>query len=205
MSGFNLYSIIIFYDFIKLGLNDVLYNPKTKEVYTPNTNQTAKIDEKNSGNVLQNGAEDDIIQTRKYIQDPKTGKMMGSTSDSVDGTLEPSPTGSNELQNKGFASKQKLNNHWENGRTHKNEYLSDGIITAEQYEKRAVNLLESPVGGNIFGHLDKENFIIRYDKTNNDFVIGTIEKGVFTMFKPINGYAYYENQRMEDIKHGGKA
>ncbi|MBQ8411013.1 MAG: hypothetical protein IJX15_04685, partial [Ruminiclostridium sp.] len=159
MSGFNLYSIIIFYDFIKLGLNDVLYNPKTKEVYTPNTNQTAKIDEKNSGNVLQNGAEDDIIQTRKYIQDPKTGKMMGSTSDSVDGTLEPSPTGSNELQNKGFASKQKLNNHWENGRTHKNEYLSDGIITAEQYEKRAVNLLESPVGGNIFGHLDKENFI----------------------------------------------
>lgn len=59
----------------------MLYNPKTKEVYTLNTNQTAKIDEKNSGNVLQNGAEDDIIQTRKYIQDPKTGKMMGSTSD----------------------------------------------------------------------------------------------------------------------------
>lgn len=70
-------------DFIKLGLNDVLYNPKTKEVYTPNTNQTAKIDEKNSGNLLQNGAEDDIIQTRRYIQDPKTGKMMGSTSDGI--------------------------------------------------------------------------------------------------------------------------
>lgn len=32
-------------DFIKLGLNDVLYNPKTKEVYTPNTNQTAEIGE----------------------------------------------------------------------------------------------------------------------------------------------------------------
>lgn len=27
-------------DFIKLGLQDVLYNPKTKEIYTPNTNQT---------------------------------------------------------------------------------------------------------------------------------------------------------------------
>lgn len=32
-------------DFIKLGLNDVLYNPKTKEVYTPNTNKTTKLNE----------------------------------------------------------------------------------------------------------------------------------------------------------------
>lgn len=31
-------------DFIKLGLQDVLYNPKTKEIYTPNTNQTNNID-----------------------------------------------------------------------------------------------------------------------------------------------------------------
>lgn len=31
-------------DFIKLGLQDVLYNPKTKEIYTPNTNQTNSIE-----------------------------------------------------------------------------------------------------------------------------------------------------------------
>ena len=31
-------------DFIKLGLQDVLYNPKTKEIYTPNTNKTADMD-----------------------------------------------------------------------------------------------------------------------------------------------------------------
>lgn len=30
-------------DFIKLGLADVLYNPKTKEIYTPNTNAIAKM------------------------------------------------------------------------------------------------------------------------------------------------------------------
>lgn len=41
-------------DFVKLGLADVLYNPKTKEVYTPNTNQTVNVDhmkggEKNEG------------------------------------------------------------------------------------------------------------------------------------------------------------
>lgn len=31
-------------EFIKLGLQDVLYNPKTKEIYTPNTNKTANIE-----------------------------------------------------------------------------------------------------------------------------------------------------------------
>ena len=31
--------------FIKLGLNDVLYNPKTQTVYTPNTNQFIKLGE----------------------------------------------------------------------------------------------------------------------------------------------------------------
>lgn len=32
-------------DFITLGLDDVLYEPKTKTVYTPNTNQTTKLGE----------------------------------------------------------------------------------------------------------------------------------------------------------------
>lgn len=32
-------------EFVKLGLQDVLYNPKTKEIYTPNTNQTNNIEQ----------------------------------------------------------------------------------------------------------------------------------------------------------------
>ena len=35
-------------DFIKLGLQDVLYNPKTKEIYTPNTNKSTNIDNPNT-------------------------------------------------------------------------------------------------------------------------------------------------------------
>lgn len=34
-------------NFIKLGLQDVLFNPVTKEVYTPNTNQITNIENKN--------------------------------------------------------------------------------------------------------------------------------------------------------------
>ena len=30
-------------NFLKLGLQDVLYDPKTKQIYTPNTNKTAEI------------------------------------------------------------------------------------------------------------------------------------------------------------------
>ena len=32
-------------DFIKLGLNDVLYDPKTKVIYTPNTNKSVNIED----------------------------------------------------------------------------------------------------------------------------------------------------------------
>ncbi|MGG3623856.1 phage portal protein [Bacillus gobiensis] len=33
------------FNFIKLGLQDVLYNPVTKEIYTPNTNKSTNMDE----------------------------------------------------------------------------------------------------------------------------------------------------------------
>ena len=36
-------------EFIKLGLQDVLYDPKTKQIYTPNTNKTANMDDPNAG------------------------------------------------------------------------------------------------------------------------------------------------------------
>lgn len=35
-------------DFIKLGLQDVLYNPESKEIYTPNTNKLAKMGQNNN-------------------------------------------------------------------------------------------------------------------------------------------------------------
>lgn len=49
-------------DFIKLGLNDVLYDPKTKQIYTPNTDSHAKIDDAG----LQSGDEGGIIAEKRY-------------------------------------------------------------------------------------------------------------------------------------------
>ena len=71
-------------DFIKLGLNDVLYDTKTKTFYTPNTNQHATI----TGNTLQNEENRVIMQLRQYIQDPKTGQMMGSIGEGGNGKIK---------------------------------------------------------------------------------------------------------------------
>lgn len=52
-------------DFIKLGLQDVLYNPKTKEIYTPNTNKTGSIERSSStssvveGDIVEGGEENE--------------------------------------------------------------------------------------------------------------------------------------------------
>ena len=104
----------------------------------------------------------------------------------------------NSLNVKGFKNKQHLNNHWQNGRTHKEEYLDEGITTEEQYEKRAVELAEMPVGGNILGYKTKEGHICRYDKEKNDYVKADIEKGIRTMFKPDEGEAHYHRQQRKE-------
>lgn len=72
-----------------------------------------------------------------------------------------SATGANSLTVKGFPNKQKLNNHWLNGRTHKEEYIKEGIVTtAKEYEARAVQLAESAADGkNILGYKSKEGYI----------------------------------------------
>lgn len=149
----------------------------------------------------------------KHIQISKDGEVlkgnptaMGQTNDKTPDQkpkkkLQPavknvniaSATGKNTLEVKGFKNKQHLNNHWKNGRNHQEEYKKDGIVTAEQYEERAVKLAEMPVGGNIKGYKTQENYICRYDVDKNDYVKADLKKGVRTMFKPEKGETYFRD------------
>lgn len=133
--------------------------------------------------------------------DGKFGRGSASTNTPETGTIKASPNGKNSFKVRGFSSRHRLMNHWKNGRTHRGEYPD---FTMEQYEQRAVELAEMPVGGGIEGHVDKNGNVLRYDVENNDFVKGNPDKGIITMFKPANGKAYYLKQRKEDLKHGGK-
>lgn len=125
----------------------------------------------------------------------------GSTNAEKSDSVTPSPSGANRLQVRGFASRQKLMNHWKNGRTHQDEYPD---FTMEQYVQRAVSLAEMPPGGNILGHVDKDGVIVRYDRKENDFVKANVRNGILTMFKPTAGEKYYQSMREGDLKNGGK-
>ena len=220
-------------NWIRLGLDDVLYDPKTKTIYTPNTNASVKVGE---GGIATNDDEQ-----RMWIKGDK-GLFAGSTPGGAGGgvmhapvdsgggasptssseksdekseksvdksgkddIIEVDPTGHNEFKVKGFANKQKLNNHWQNGRTHKEEFVKDGITTKEQYEREGVKLVESAVGGNIIGHADGHGNVIRYDLGKHYFAKGDPNKGLKTFMAPKDKDKYYYEQREEDLKHGGKA
>lgn len=124
-----------------------------------------------------------------------------STNTEKSDSVRSSPNGANRLQVRGFANKQRLMNHWKNGRTHQEEYPG---LTMEQYVERAVRLAEMPTGGDILGHIDKDGIVVRYDRKENDFVKANVKKGIRTLFKPVDGEAYYIKARKDDIEHGGK-
>lgn len=114
-----------------------------------------------------------------------------------------SATGRNEFLVKGFVNKQKLNNHWQNGRTHREEYIREGITTAQQYEQRALELIQMPCGNGILGYLGKDGKLCRYDSIRNDYVVGRPDRGIYTMFKPTRGIAYYrEKEQTNGGNHG---
>lgn len=166
-------------NFIKLGLQDVLYNPDTKEIFTPNTGISRKLDD----NALSDDSEDGIIESRANPNhDPKDGKFASGASSQ----------GANEFNVKGFRNEQHLNNHWKD---HKNEYLDEGIKTKEDYLQKALSLIQSPCGEGIEGYKNKYNHVCRYDTKTNDYVKGNIDKGVFTMFKPKDGKKYFDEMK----------
>ena len=93
-----------------------------------------------------------------------------------------------------------LNNHWNK---HSNEFPEEFSNKAEYFEY-SINLLESSTSDTIPGHINRLGQIIRFDKEKNLFVKGSIEKGIFTMFRPKAGVKYYKIMKDKDIKNGGK-
>ena len=71
------------YDFITLGLSDVLLDLKNKTIYTPNTNKTVKFGENNGVESVENSVKSGIIEERSndgshYTKD-EHGQFTGST------------------------------------------------------------------------------------------------------------------------------
>ena len=188
------------FNFVKLGLGDVLYNPETKEVFVPNTGTNSRIDE---NSLIDDGNGNNIPETElpeqranpnhgkdgkftsgkkinnKSIDNSNSGGIMKSSS-------KISATGENKFE-RGF-SKKNLDKHWDGSSSHKDQYKN---MTKKQYSERALELIQKPVGGDIKGYKNNLDEIVRYDVKNNDFVKGNPAKGIKTMFKPSSGEKYY--------------
>lgn len=192
------------FNFMKLGLQDVLLDLKTNRIYTPNTNQFQDLGAVISDDKISAAGADE----RAFIQDPKTGKMMGSTSEKgVDKSVKSdiikssddfeyiSATGPNEFK-RGFDA-YNLADHWYGGNgmhSHKDEYPN---MTMRQYADRALNLIQMPTSDNILGFKTKSGKVARYDIKENDFVIGSPKTGINTMFKPKRGIEYFYDKKKE--------
>ncbi len=110
-----------------------------------------------------------------------------------------SAKGRNEFTVKGFKNKQALNNHWTNGRTHRDEYIQDGITTAEQYQARALQLIQSSADGKkIFGYKNSLGQIIRYDVDKNDFVKGNPKKEFLQCLSPKKEKKKYFDEKLKE-------
>jgi len=73
-------------------------------------------------------------------------------------------------------------------------------LKAENYEKFAMSFLSRRVDGEeLLGFTDKEGSKYRYDKKRNLFATADPDGITETIFKPSNGFLYWEKQ-ME--KHG---
>ena len=116
---------------------------------------------------------------------------------------EVSATESHKFPTLLFGTKQNFKNHFKNHRT---DLLKAGIHNEAEYERESRRVIESPVGGNIEGHVASvsKQEIVRYDKRINLFVKGNPQRRVFTSFVPSAGIRYYYEKREEDLCHDGK-
>ena len=69
-----------------------------------------------------------------------------------------------------------------------------GNITKAAYLKRAQSLLNRAPGGEVLGHVRANGDILRYNTRTNEFVVGTAQGQIRTLFRPTDGLQYWLRQ-----------
>ena len=79
------------------------------------------------------------------------------------------------------------------------DYLN---LTPQEYEQKALELLQSEVGDNIQGYRTDDGKIVRWDTNTNDYATGHLDGTINTMFKP-KSQTYFERHMKEDEEKEG--
>jgi pyocin large subunit-like protein len=90
--------------------------------------------------------------------------------------------------NIGFASRQKLVNHYQK---HGREF---GSISMEEYLRQAQALRDRPAGGNVLEAIRPDGVISRFDRTSGAFIAFNPDQVIRTYFRPAEGETYFWRQ-----------
>ncbi len=199
-------------DWIKLGLNDVLYDPKTKTIYTPNTNQTSVMGE----STLQGEPEDAIIEPRgDYIQG-SDGKMQGSRPGGRKASKRSSKErGYNpddyENLTVGFEGNTERNETGDfESRAKRKEHAvihmeSVGAKSEREYAQMAVEFMSKPLGANMEELKLRSGKRYRYDYSTNEFGVANENNNVSTYYSLDKGAKAWKDKVLkEGVLKGGK-
>ncbi len=77
--------------------------------------------------------------------------------------------------------------HYENHVLKKAEWGNGSTITMEEYLKKAKELINSPIGGDIEGFVSKNGYTFRYNKTTNEFATAKPSGIIETLYRPERG------------------
>lgn len=194
---------------IRLGLQDVLYDPKTRQIYTPNTNQTSTMGQQAlpDGRTLQERA-GGLELRHNENHDPENGQFSsGSGGSSGKGLTEGKESGKLKSSEKpewsGKEAKEPFN-YWElsedktgfpvswkpTGFSHSTTLerhvvehrQSVGAKSAEEYESMAKSFLTSPRGKSGDAFVRKNGDVCRYDYDSGLFATATREGTIKTFW-----------------------
>ena len=131
----------------------------------------------------------------KYGQWTGGGLTGGEESDKMKSSLKISATGANHFE-RGFTEKNLTRHMKKHGAQ---DYPG---MTAEEYNQRALELVQSPVSKDVLGYKTADGGVVRYRISTNEFVKGYPDGGIATMYKPkgdpLKGLKYYQNQEKKE-------
>ena len=185
-------------NWIRLGLQDVLYDPKTRQIYTPNTNQTSTMGQQAlpGGEELQERA-DGLELRHNENHDPSNGQFSsGGGGSSGKGLTEGKESGKLKSSEKpewsGKEAKEPFN-YWELSEDKtgfpvswkptgfaNDEFKKDHVkrhresvnaATDEEYIAKARAFLTSPRGKHGDAFVTKQGNVYRYDYDTHEFAI----------------------------------
>ena len=183
---------------IRLGLQDVLYDPKTRQIYTPNTNQTSTMGQQAlpDGRTLQERA-DGLELRYNENHDPENGQFSsGGGEGSGKGLTEGKESGIMKSSEKpewsGKEAKEPFNywelsedktgfpTSWKPTEFANDEFKKDHVgrhrssvnaATDDEYIAKARAFLTSPRGKHGDAFVTKQGDVYRYDYDTHEFAV----------------------------------